>query len=176
MNTIDLIKSRTSYRGPYLSTKVPREDLKLIMEAGLAAPSGCNKQTIRLIAVDDEETLAKLHAVIQPAVGETAPAMICVLAKKIIAYRDRCYYIQDYSAAIENMLLAIIDLGYQSCWVEGHITDTDQICRKMAKILEVPDDCELVCFLPIGIAEKECKKAVKLPFEERAWFNKFGGR
>lgn len=140
MNTIDLIKSRTSYRGPYLSTKVPREHLKLIMEAGLAAP-----------------------------------AMICVLAKKIIAYRDRCYYIQDYSAAIENMLLAIIDLGYQSCWVEGHITDTDQICRKMAKILEVPDDCELVCFLPIGVAEKECKKAVKLPFEERAWFNKFGG-
>ena len=111
MNTIDLIKSRTSYRGPYLSTKVPREHLKLIMEAGLAAPSGCNKQTTRLIAVDDEETLAKLHAVIQPAVGDTAPAMICVLAKKIIAYRDRCYYIQDYSAAIENMLLAIIDVG-----------------------------------------------------------------
>ena len=61
MNTIDLIKSRTSYRGPYLSTKVPREHLKLIMEAGLAAPSGCNKQTTRLIAVDDEETLAKLR-------------------------------------------------------------------------------------------------------------------
>ena len=69
MNTIDLIKSRTSYRGPYLSTKVPREHLKLIMEAGLAAPSGCNKQTTRLIAVDDEETLAKLHAVIQPEIG-----------------------------------------------------------------------------------------------------------
>ena len=176
MNTIDLIKSRTSYRGTYLSTKVPREHLKLIMEAGLAAPSGCNKQTTRLIAVDDEDTLAKLHEVIASPLGETAPAMICVLAKKIIAYRDRCYYIQDYAAAIENMLLAIIDLGYQSCWVEGHITDTDQICREMADILEVPNDCELVCFLPVGIAEKECQKAVKLPFEERAWFNKFGGR
>lgn len=175
MNIIELIKNRTSYRGPYLNAKVPREHLKLIMEAGLAAPSGCNKQTTSLIAVDDEDTLKKLYAAIHPSVGETSPAMICVLAKKIIAYRDRCYYIQDYSAAIENMLLAIVDLGYQSCWVEGHITDTDQLCRKMAAILEVPEEYELVCYLPIGVAEKECQKTAKLPFEERAWFNRFGG-
>ena len=40
------------------------------------------------------------------------------------------------------MLLAIIALGYQSCWYEGHITDEDQIGKKMAHILNVPDDYE----------------------------------
>ena len=102
------------------------------MEAGLAAPSGCNKQTTSLIAVDDPDTLEKLRAVIQPPVGETAPAMICVLTRRIIAYRDRCFAAQDYAAAIENMLLAAEALGYRSCWYEGHITDTDRIGDRMA--------------------------------------------
>ena len=82
-----------------------------------------------------------------------APAIICVLTQRINAYRDKCYATQDYSATIENMLLAIVALGYQSCWYEGHITDEDRIGDQMAKILGVPDDYELVCFLPVGIAK-----------------------
>lgn len=165
--------NRHSYRGKYKSDPVPHEHLKLIMEAGLAAPSGCNKQTVSLIAVDDPEILRQLHAVITPPVGETAPAMVCVLSQKIIAYADRCFATQDYAAAIENMLLAITALGYQSCWYEGHITDKDRICDKMAKILNVPGKYELVCFLPVGIAESEPVLPKKKNFEERAWFNAF---
>ena len=174
MNTIETILSRRSYRGKFKNTPVPREDLKTILEAGLAAPSGCNKQTTSLIAVDDPEVLGKLHAVIDPPVGETAPAAICVLTQRINAYRDRCFAVQDYSAAIENMLLAIVTLGYQSCWYEGHITDTDRIGDKMAEILGVPEGYELVCFLPVGIAEGEPVTPRKKSFAERAWFNRFG--
>ena len=170
---IELIQKRHSYRGKYKPTPVPKEDLTLIMEAGLAAPSGCNKQTTSLIAVDDPELLKKLQTVIDPPFAETAPAIICVLTKRIIAYRDRCFSVQDYSAAIENMLLAITSLGYQSCWYEGHVTDEDRIGYKMAKILGVPDEYDLVCVLPVGIAETEPKGPVKKPFEERAWFNGF---
>lgn len=173
MNTFEAINSRHSYRGKYKSTPVPREDLTKIMQAGLAAPSGCNKQTTSLIAVDDPVVLEKLHRVIDPPVGETAPAIICVLTQRINAYRDRCFAVQDYSAAIENMLLAIIEMGYQSCWYEGHITDEDRIGYQMAQILGVPDEFELVCFLPIGIAETQPSVPKKKPFDERAWFNSF---
>ena len=175
MNTLEVINSRHSYRGKYKNTPIPREDLVRIMEAGLSAPSGCNKQTTSLIAVDDPEILNHLHAVIQPPVGETAPAAICVLTQRVNAYRDKCFAIQDYSAAIENMLLAIVDLGYQSCWYEGHITDDDMIGEKMAKILGVPDSYDLVCFLPIGIAEDVPQEPKKKPFEERAWLNAYQG-
>lgn len=170
---IDLILNRRSYRGRYKPTPVPREDLVTIMRAGLAAPSGCNKQTTHLIAVDDPDVLKRLHEKINPPAGETAPSMICVLAKRIIAYRDRCFAVQDYSAAIENMLLAITALGYQSCWYEGHVTDEDRIGDQMAKVLGVPDDYELVCFLPVGVAESEPNSPKKKPFESRAWFNSF---
>lgn len=65
MNTLDAIRIRRSYRGRYQDAPVPREDLVAIMEAGLRAPSGCNKQTTSLIAVDDPEILRALHQVIR---------------------------------------------------------------------------------------------------------------
>ena len=172
MNTIDAILNRTSYRGKYKNIPVPKLDLKKIMEAGIAAPSGCNKQTVSFIAVDDRNLLNELHEIIKPPIGETAPAMICVLTQKIYAYRDRCFNVQDYSAAVENMLLASAELGYQSCWIEGHITDTDHIGKQMARILNVPEGYELICFLPVGVAEEPLMRASRKPFEERAWFNR----
>ena len=175
MNFLEIIAERHSYRGKFRPDPIPRGDLVKIMQAGLDAPSGCNKQTTNLIAVDDAETLKKLHAVIDPPAAETAPAMICVLTQRIIAYKDRCFAVQDYSAAIENMLLAITELGYASCWYEGHITDEDRIGDKMAKILNVPDDYELICFLPVGVPAAAVERPKKKPFEERAWFNTFRG-
>ena len=173
MTTLDTIKGRTSYRGEFESTAIPRDDLVKIMEAGLSAPSGCNKQTTSLVAVDDADLLAKLRKVINPPVAETAPAIICVLTQRIIAYEDKCFSVHDYSAAIQNMLLAAVALGYQSCWYEGHITGSDAIGRQMADILNVPGDYELICFLPIGIATQPLRYADKKPFSERAWFNGF---
>lgn len=175
MNVLEAIERRHSYRGTFESTPVPREDLVKIMEAGLAAPSGCNTQTTSLIAVDDPEVLKKVRSVINPLVAETAPAIICVLTQRVNAYRDRCFSVQDYSAAIENMLLAIVELGYESCWYEGHITDLDRIGYQMAQVLGVPDEYELVCFLPVGIAKDPVNGPKKKTFEERAWFNGFKG-
>ena len=100
--------------------------------------------------------------------------MICVLTRKIISYRNKCYHVQDYAAAIQNMLLAVVALGYQSCWIEGHVTDSDHIGNQMAKILNVPEEYELVCFLPVGMAEEPLTHAPKEPFEARAWFNAYG--
>ena len=176
MSVIEIIKNRHSYRGVYKDDKVPREDLVTIMEAGLAAPSGCNKQTTSLICVDDCDVLRQIHAVIDPPIAETAPALICVLTQRIPAYRDKCFAVQDYSAAIENMLLAIEELGYCSCWYEGHITDDDRIGDKIAKILNVPEEYDLVCILPVGIAENAPSVQRKKESNERAWFNSFYGK
>ena len=88
-------------------------------------------------------------------------------------YKDICALWKAEN--FENMLLAVTALGYQSCWYEGHITDTDRIGDKMARILGVPEGYELVCFLPVGIGEEEPKPPRKKAFSERAWFNAFSG-
>lgn len=175
MDVFEAISGRHSYRGKYEDEKVPREALIEIMKAGLAAPSGCNAQTTSIIAVDDPEILRELNAVKNRPVGETAPAMICVLSRKIPSYHGNCYSVQDYSAAIENMLLAIVAMGYESCWIEGYVTDSRAVSLRMAEILGVPDEYELVCCLPVGRAAEPVKEVGKLPFEQRAWFNRFKG-
>jgi len=175
MDTFDAIGNRHSYRGPYLPEPVPREDLVRIMEAGLAAPSGCNKQTTSLVAIDDPGVLSRVRACINPPLRrENAPAAICVLTQHINAYRDKCFAVQDYSAAIENMLLAITALGYASCWYEGHITDDDRLCDQMAEVLGVPAGYDLVCYLPVGKPDRTVRGPQKRPLAERAWFNAFG--
>ena len=180
MNVLDAIMYRTSYRGPYKNISVPREDLEKIVRAGFAAPSGCNTQSTSFIAVDDAALLEKLREFIHPNPAKTAPAMIFILTQKIYPYRDKCYNIQDYSAAIQNMLLAVVELGYQTCWYEGLITGVDPeggradiIGRQLADILGVPAEYDLVCYLPIGVADQDITRRDKKPFEERVWFNGF---
>lgn len=171
MELFEAIRTRRSYRGMYLPTPVPREDLHKIMEAALAAPSGCNKQTTSVIAVDDPALIGQLGAMLNKPNFASAPACLCILTEKKISYAGRTYYMQDYSAAIENALLAIQALGYESCWVEGYVTDENRIGCRMAELLGVPENLELVCYLPIGKPAEEGSRVRKLPFEERAWFN-----
>mgnify|MGYP003297579284 CR=1 FL=1 len=171
MELFSVIKSRRSYRGMYQQKPVSREDLRLIMEAALAAPSGCNKQTTSVIAVDDPELMKQLGDMLGKPNFASAPAAVCILSEKKIAYKDRTFFVQDYSAAIQNALLAIQGLGLESCWVEGYVTDTDCIGRKMADLLGVPENIDLVCYLPVGYAAEEGSYVQKMPFEERAWFN-----
>jgi hypothetical protein len=149
MNVLETIKARASYRGAYLPDAVPRADLETILAAGLAAPSGCNKQTVSLIAVDDPAVLRGLWAVL----GQRGRRNRARHGLRIVQTDRRLsrplFAVQDYSAAIENMLLAIVGLGYESCWVEGHITDADRLGRHMADALGVPAEYELVCY-PAG--------------------------
>jgi len=180
MQLNDVIKSRTSYRGNYEKTPVKREDLQAILQSGLDAPSGCNAQTTSLIAVDDPAMLDKLYRIFTSdrdnalSTERVAPAMICVLTQRKIVYADVCLAVQDYSAAIENMLLTIVDLGYQSCWIEGQVTGPDNTGRKMADALGVPKDYDLVCVLPVGYATEATRHVRKKDFSKRAWFNGFG--
>ncbi|MDR0322288.1 MAG: nitroreductase family protein [Treponema sp.] len=173
MDVFECIRNRYSYRGRYKNTPVPRQDLEKILKAGLAAPSACNKQTTSLIGLDDPALLASFTDLVKKNgfEGEKPPAGVCVLTRGILSYRDKPFYVQDYSAAIENMLLAITGLGYASCWIEGQVTENTETQEKFSRLLRLADDYIVVAFLPIGIPEIEAKHPTYKLFSERAWFN-----
>lgn len=171
MDTIQAIQNRFSYRGKYLAAPVPRDDLHRIMQAGLAAPSGCHMQTTSLIAVDDSDLMVKIGRIIDKPGFSTAPAGICVLTQEIPGFGDILYNVQDYAAAIENMLLAITAMGYASCWVEGYVSAVSDVGERIAALLGVPGDIQLVAYLPVGQPAEEGSRVTYKPFEERAWFN-----
>jgi len=173
MDVFECIQARYSYRGQYTNTPVPRENLEKIIKAGIAAPSGCNKQTTSFIGLDDCQILEGIMGLIKKNGfgGKTPPAGICVLTQRIPGYSDVYFNIQDYAAAIENMLLAITALGYASCWIEGQVTEDVETQKQIAKILNIPAEYIVVGFLPIGVPEKEGKRPSYKLFSERAWYN-----
>jgi nitroreductase len=174
MTLFEAIQKRYSYRGAYRPVQVPREDLQKILDAGLAAPSGCNTQTTSLIGVDDPALIKTIGGLLEKSGFAAAPAAVCILTRHIPAYGDVYFNIQDYAAAIENCLLAITALGYASCWVEGQVTGNPEVQQNIARALGVPTEYTVVAYLPIGIPEKEGKRPSYKPFSERAWFNSFG--
>jgi len=173
MDVFECIQRRYSYRGSYMDTPVPREDLEKIIKAGLAAPSGCNKQTTSLVGLDDHQILDTIMGLVKKNGfgGKTPPAGICILTQQIPGYSNVYFNIQDYAAAIENMLIAITALGYASCWIEGQITEDVETQKQMAKILNIPEGYIVVGFLPIGVPEREGKRPQYKSFSERAWYN-----
>ena len=121
MELMEAIRARKSYRNEFYNTPVPRSDLREILEAGLAAPSGCNLQTTQLIGVDDPVLVKRLAEIYGREWAATAPAAILVLTKETMSSSGVSYHVHDYSAAVENMLLAIAAKGYASVWIEGQI-------------------------------------------------------
>ena len=113
------IKDRKSVK-KYKDTPVPKELIEQIVEAGLYAPSGLNKQAPIVIAVTDKETrdlLSRLNAGSDPFFRSDpfygAPCVLVVLADKNAAHT----YLYDGSLTMGNMLLAAHSLGLGACWI-----------------------------------------------------------
>ena len=172
MQTLEAIKSRKSYRSTFAPTKVPREDLKEIIEAGFLAPSGCNLQTTKFIGVDEPELVKKLAEIYGFEWAATAPAAILLLTKFTASPGGPSYHVQDFSAAAENILLALTDKGYATTWIEGQIRGEKG--ERMKAVLGVPAEYDIAVYMPLGIPASTVQAPKKDPFEERAWFNGFG--
>jgi len=172
MEVFEAIAKRHSYRGAFKNLPVKREDLNQIVMAGIQAPSGCNKQTTRFAIVDDPVLLQALAEIVPKTCVKTAPAIIVVISCHEPAYGDTYFDVHDYSASVENMLLAVTAKGFATVWLDGvlHHTGADE---KIAALLRLPKDqnLQVSVILPIGVPEEEGTQNERLPFEERAWYN-----
>lgn len=115
---IENMKTRRSVRA-FADTPVQREILDAVVEAGIYAPSGRNRQSAAIIAVTDADTLDKLRRVNAEILGSGqsdpfygAPAVMIVLAKK-----DVPTHVYDGALVMENIMLAAHSLGVSSCWI-----------------------------------------------------------
>lgn len=168
---LNTIFDRSSYRGTFRDIPVPRSDLELILKAGVAAPSGCNRQTTAFVAVDDPEKVQAVRAIFQRPSCQSAPAFVMVFAQEVMAADGHFYHVEDFAAAMENMLLAIKALGYESCWYQGNVRDC---AEALAAVVNMPERYRLKGLLPVGVpADEPVKLKVKKPFETRAWFNEY---
>jgi nitroreductase len=166
MDVFKAIETRASVR-EYVPCEIPEEDLLRIVDAGRRAPSGSNRQPCEFILVTDPKTLKGL-ARLQPAFA-TAAAAVGIVADP----NTSRWWLEDASAAAENMLLAIHALGYASVWVEGTLLREYDFARDL---LDVPEDKRFQILLPIGKAPAAVPQADKKPLDEVLHRETYGAR
>jgi len=154
MDALEAIRRRRSVRS-FTGDPVPREDLEKIVDAGRLAASGHNRQPWDFIVVTDRGMIDRLKIAAQWM--DRAGAIIAVVIDPSAEF-----WLEDGSAAVENMLIASTALGYGSCWLEG---DTLPREEELKALLGVPSARRLLTLVPIGVpAEWPTKQ--KKPLEE----------
>jgi nitroreductase len=134
---IDVILARRSIR-KYTDQPVSKELLETLVKAAMAAPSAMNAQPWEFVVVTDPKTLTSLRGSLIFA-KMNAPAAICVLGSERMQKNKTGsrFWVQDCSAATENILLAATALGLGSVWVGVHPVTIFK--RAIAKVLNLPD-------------------------------------
>ncbi len=175
MELFETIEKRHSYRGNFTDSPVSRDELIKIVNAGLAAPSGCNKQTTEFVIVDDKRLVSEIAKLpgARPAVQTAQAFILCIINKDPEpVFEDLSFEVEDCAAAVQNILLAIADLGYGSVWIDGWLRREGRN-EKIGELIGLPSSKVVRVLLPVGEPAEEPKAPEKLPFEKRAYINKY---
>ncbi len=148
---INNIMTRTSVRS-YTSQPVEAEKIETLLRAGMAAPSGSNKQPWEFVVITDAEMLAKLPSVaggMRMAAG--APLAIAVLGDERISGS----WILDGSAVTENILLAAHAMGLGAVWCGVYPDNGSGRVEKMKELLKLPEGVNALNAIIIGYPDSE---------------------
>lgn len=147
--TLETIFSRTSVRS-YSDKPVSVETLTLLVKAGMAAPTGMNRQPWEFLVIQDKEIMAKL-AVDLPYAKMLKEAQAAIIVVGNPEKSD--YWYLDCSAATENILLAAHSLGLGAVWTAAFPYEASM--NKIATALSIPLPYRPLCVIPIGYPKGE---------------------
>lgn len=164
METLDIFKNRISVR-EYTDRPIEKQKLEKIADAGHLAATARNEQPWEFVIVTDRDKIKELAGITDHGKFMSgAAASIAVFCK------DTKYYLEDGSAATENMLLAAAALGIASCWIAG---DKKEYGVKIAKALGVPEEMKLISIISLGYAKITPVPHQKRPLEDILHWEKF---
>jgi len=158
----ELILTRRSVRH-FKKDAIPIEDLMKILEAARWAPSATNRQVIRYMLITDEELLKKISNTAKIIFykqkhAAQAPAMIAVCGATNA-------WIEEFGAAIQNMLLMAWSLGIGTCWIGAFSK------KKVHEILKIPDNYKIIALILFGYPEANPKPTPRLDLGKIAYLN-----
>jgi len=144
-DAIKILKERRSVRN-FEDKPITKEILEQIVDCARLAPSARNIQPWEFIVITEKEVLENLAKITGMYFVKDAAACIVVVCE------DTKYYLEDGSAATENILLAAKAFGIGSCWVAG---DKKPYAEDVMNLLKVPEGYKLVSIIPLGYPKEE---------------------
>jgi nitroreductase len=170
---INNIMTRTSIR-EYTNEPVSKTDIETMLRAGMAAPTAVNRQPWHFVAVTDKAKLAELAGRRGGMVKQAGVAIVvCGNMDKALQGPAQAFWIQDCSAATQNILLAANALGLGAVWTGCY--PMDERVAEVSKVLKLPETIIPLCVIAIGHpAEQPAPKDKWKP--ENVSYNEFGGK
>lgn len=145
---MDAILDRRSIR-KYTSKPISRGDIEQILRAGMSAPSAGNERPWQFIVLNDRnimEGITKIHPYSQMLKEASHAIIICcdMNQKKF----DEDYWVEDCSAAAENMIIMAQELGIGSVWL-GVYPTLDRV-EQIKRFLNLPENVTPFSILALG--------------------------
>ena len=178
-SALDVIMTRTSIRS-FTGDPVSREQLEIILKAGMAAPTAINIQPWRFVVLTDKEKISSTFGNNpRGAMFNTAGAVIVVCGEtsrmaKPFGQPDgpetpqpNMFWFEDCSAAAENILLATKALGLGAVWTAGY--PAEDRTAPISKALGLPENVQPLCVIPIGVPAEDPEPKDKWKPENIHW-------
>ena len=144
----------------YQDKKVESEKIEKLLEAAAAAPSAGNEQPWHFLVIKDREKLDRL-AEIHPYAKmlKEAPLAIAVCAD-LNKQKHQGFWVQDCSAATQNVLLEAVSLDLGAVWIGCHPAEARE--KAVSEYLGVPADFKTLSLISIGYPAEEKGKVDRL--------------
>jgi len=163
MDAIEVLKTRRSVRA-YRGEPVPRKIIEDVVDCGRLAATAINIQPWEFVVVTDPEALRSIAKTTDYGKFIAyAPVFVVFLCE------DTKYYLEDGSAATENILLAARAHGLGSCWVAG---DKKPYASQICRLVGAPQGYKLVSLIPIGYPAESLEKP-KRPLSDVLHWDKY---
>jgi len=151
---IENIMTRTSVR-EYTSEPIGNDSVMILLKAAMAAPTAVNSQPWTFIVLRDMEKREKLAEALPNAgtklTSSAVNIIVCGDTRKMLE-REPEYWIQDCSAATENLLLAANALGLGAVWC-GIYPNSERV-ETLRNIVNLDPNLIPLCIIPIGHPSK----------------------
>ncbi|NFG63119.1 nitroreductase family protein [Clostridium sp. CMCC3677] len=153
---MDAILNRKSIR-KYKNINVSDEIVEELLKAGMAAPSAANEQPWEFIVLRDKEIMRKItevHPYSKMLLNTDVAIIVCGDESKEIF---KGFWVQDCSAATENILVAAEDKGLGAVWL-GVYPIVDRV-DAIKELLNLPSSVIPLSIIPVGYPDEERKAA-----------------
>jgi nitroreductase len=168
--TLETIFRRRSIR-KYTDQPVEPEKLDLLLQAAMAAPSAMNCKPWEFVIVTEPEKLAQFRK--RLIFGDrNAPAAIVVCGNPGLSSNPaaRLFWVQDCSAATENILIAAVGLGLGTVWVGVH--PVAKFVKIVREVVSLPKSVTPLCVIYVGYPA-EAKSSRTQYDEQRVHWQKY---
>ena len=147
MDAMEAILTRRSVRS-YKADQIPEALIKSLLDAAMSAPSAGNQQPWQFVLIDDRKMLLEITKVHPYASMLSHAPLAIVVCGDLSRERFKGYWVQDCSAATQNLLIAARAQGLGAVWL-GVYPLSDRV-GGIRRILGLPEDIVPLAVVSMG--------------------------